>query len=632
VPRTVQTNYLLIQSSSGNNSYVGMIGGSQTVNIYNWDYKFIMVHELMHALGFVHEHQRSDRATHVSINYGNVCQSCCSGQSCNYAFEVINWAIPVGGYDFDSVMHYGKDAFSINGQSTIVVLPPYTQWQNLIGQRTHLSEGDLFGLRSRYGVSLCEPLYAQATHCTGENTGDKFGQVAAAIQDIDLDGISDVIIGAPKNDEAGADAGKVYVVSGQTGAIIWSKLGEQAGDQFGAAVAANGPRVIVGAPRFDGSAGADTGRVYAYYSNGSQIWKKSGKKAGDRFGSSLAADADINGDSIYELLVGAPKADVTGKANVGKVFLYAGGNYTLLKSFTGENAGDSFGSSVAFVKQPIGASILIGAPFNDTTAANAGKAYVYDGSTLALKFTKVGERSGDKFGAVVAGPGVHGGFGTGMAAVAAPMYDKPGASNAGRVYLYHINSESLRWTQTGQAAGDKFGTLLAGAGDIDADGNDDVLVGSPFFDAPGVGNNAGRVDVFSAFDADTLITFEGAAAGDQLGTSGSGRLTADADGRFRMVVSGAKVDADLPGPVDVGRAYVYQSPTFALAFHAPPQPPRMGDIVHSPTSPGMVNHEDLSLLLHSWGPCAAIEPCSADIDRNWEVDVNDLLILLANWG
>lgn len=151
VPRTTQSNYIFIQNSTGNNSYVGMIGGSQTVNIYNWNYKYIMAHELMHALGETHEQSRPDRGTYVQINTDNICQTCCSGNPCNGNFNISSTATTVGEYDFESVMHYGQNAFSTNGQPTIVCLPPYTAFQSVIGNRSYLSMRDKAGLAARYG-------------------------------------------------------------------------------------------------------------------------------------------------------------------------------------------------------------------------------------------------------------------------------------------------------------------------------------------------------------------------------------------------------------------------------------------------------------------------------------------------
>jgi hypothetical protein len=63
----------------------------------------------------------------------------------------------VGDYDFDSVMHYGECAFSMNpwcplgGGQTITVLPPYEEWQGEIGQRDHFSTDDIAGMRFIYG-------------------------------------------------------------------------------------------------------------------------------------------------------------------------------------------------------------------------------------------------------------------------------------------------------------------------------------------------------------------------------------------------------------------------------------------------------------------------------------------------
>jgi len=158
VAGTGQGSYLHIKNSTVNSSYVGMIGVGQTVNIYNWNYGFIMCHELMHALGLWHEQSRPDRGQFITVNYANIRNTCGSDgiSSCAYNFD-IRAAAMQGEYDFDSVMHYGPYAFSSNDQPTIVCLPPNEAWQPLIGQRTHLSVGDQQGLVSRYGPSTVPP-------------------------------------------------------------------------------------------------------------------------------------------------------------------------------------------------------------------------------------------------------------------------------------------------------------------------------------------------------------------------------------------------------------------------------------------------------------------------------------------
>jgi len=156
VLRDSQPNHLLIQDSSGNNSYVGMQGGEQIVNIANWGVRFIMVHEFMHALGFWHEQQRSDSTNLLDVQTENICQDCCppGASSCTHNFLPQPLAVEHGDYDFDSVMHYDQYAWSTNGLPTIVVLPPNQEWQDQIGQGgslNHLSEGDIAGLQFRYG-------------------------------------------------------------------------------------------------------------------------------------------------------------------------------------------------------------------------------------------------------------------------------------------------------------------------------------------------------------------------------------------------------------------------------------------------------------------------------------------------
>jgi len=146
VARSDEGDYVHIQSGNGNNSEVGRRGGTQLINITNWTFRFIIAHELGHCLGFWHEQSRADRNQFITVNYGNIQ----SGQSSQ--FDIHNEGTHYGPYDFDSVMHYDGCAFSIDcpdGTScncthrTISVLPPNdTQWQNAIGQRTHLSVWD----------------------------------------------------------------------------------------------------------------------------------------------------------------------------------------------------------------------------------------------------------------------------------------------------------------------------------------------------------------------------------------------------------------------------------------------------------------------------------------------------------
>lgn len=105
-------NCLHIQDSTRNSSRVGMTGGTQVVNIFNWNSRFIIVHELGHALGYWHEHQRADRNQYLQIHQGNIDSARCDTDCFTTNFDP-GTPNNYGLFDFDSVMHYGECAFAI---------------------------------------------------------------------------------------------------------------------------------------------------------------------------------------------------------------------------------------------------------------------------------------------------------------------------------------------------------------------------------------------------------------------------------------------------------------------------------------------------------------------------------------
>uniref|UniRef100_A0AAZ1XUJ2 Metalloendopeptidase n=1 Tax=Oreochromis aureus TaxID=47969 RepID=A0AAZ1XUJ2_OREAU len=143
VPRTHEGNFLDIQPRYGCWSFLGQTGGSQTLSLQTpgcmWS--GIAAHEFMHALGFVHEQSRSDRDNYVTIIWKNIMPE----HVHNFRKQVTNNLNSP--YDYNSVMHYGRYAFSEDGGPTIIPKPdPYIP----IGQRDGPSAMDLHKINILY--------------------------------------------------------------------------------------------------------------------------------------------------------------------------------------------------------------------------------------------------------------------------------------------------------------------------------------------------------------------------------------------------------------------------------------------------------------------------------------------------
>lgn len=148
VERTNEPIYVRVQKwDDGCYSYVGMMTWSgQALNLGTgcWG-KGTIAHELGHAFGLIHEHQRADRDTYVTINYDQIQD----GEAHNFTKIVTSrlWTE----YDFGSIMHYGKSAFAkVNGAETISPKPGYTS--ATMGQRSAVSTSDVQTMTSIYNL------------------------------------------------------------------------------------------------------------------------------------------------------------------------------------------------------------------------------------------------------------------------------------------------------------------------------------------------------------------------------------------------------------------------------------------------------------------------------------------------
>ncbi|KAF2358176.1 Peptidase M12A [Trinorchestia longiramus] len=145
VPHTNERDYIHILKGDGCTSNIGRVGGSQALSLGPGCIKAgVVMHELMHALGFWHEQSRFDRDRYININWDNIQK----GKGYNFQKYDFKGLQHVGTqYDFESLMHYSPYAFAKN-RSVPTVEPK--EGQHEVGQRRGLSSNDLHRLMELY--------------------------------------------------------------------------------------------------------------------------------------------------------------------------------------------------------------------------------------------------------------------------------------------------------------------------------------------------------------------------------------------------------------------------------------------------------------------------------------------------
>ncbi len=150
-PRTAgDADYLQFTQASGAHgcsSYVGRIGGGQAVRVSGCGVRGSVVHEILHAAGLYHEQSRTDRDGYVTIQWSEISP----GEESAFTTDVDT--MDIGAYDYGSIMHYSRAAFSKSGNDTIIPKDPRVT----IGQREGVSQGDQAALAQLYAGSAPTP-------------------------------------------------------------------------------------------------------------------------------------------------------------------------------------------------------------------------------------------------------------------------------------------------------------------------------------------------------------------------------------------------------------------------------------------------------------------------------------------
>jgi hypothetical protein len=333
-----------------------------------------------------------------------------------------------------------------------------------------------------------QELLAQAF---GEEASDYFGwSIASGGPDLDGDGFAEIAVGALLlNSSHGSGVGAAYVLSGR-----------------------------------------DFTTIHAIY----------GSQGDVNPGLTLAWCGDLDGDGLADLAVGMPGLDLTTR-DMGRVEIYSTGTWTLLRSFDGASSDEFFGSALASLADIDGdgvAELIVGAGNEQHGVRTSGTVYVYSGAsgTVLLNLTASGAES---LGGAVADVGDVNGDGVNDIGAGAPNTRYPGPNDlqAGAAFVFSgaDGSQLLHWYGSAYHYyyyyGNRLGIGIGAAGDVDGDGRDDVWVSAE----DGLHSAPAFVAIYSGATGATIRTLAG--ADDQFAATTVGDI--DGDGVADFALSGA---------------------------------------------------------------------------------------------
>jgi len=220
----------------------------------------------------------------------------------------------------------------------------------------------------------------------------------------------------------------------------------------------------------------------------------------------------------------------------------------------GDGPGDRLGSRVAAcgdVDDDGYPDWIVGAPKADANGPNSGSALVFSGLSGALLYRFDGDSAGIEFGSAVDGAGDVNGDGHDDLIIGAPR-KSVGTLSSGEVIVFSGADGSVLHTISGAHQFGFLGSAVAGAGDVDGDTRDDFIIATPYADTNGT--DSGEVAVYSGATGLLIRAHSGDTFGAHFGSSLDGGVDVNGDGRTDYLV-GAPAD-DLNGD-DAGQAKLF---------------------------------------------------------------------------
>ena len=271
---------------------------------------------------------------------------------------------------------------------------------------------------------------------------------------------------------------------------------------------------------------------------------------GERRLSAMSRAGDVNQDGFVDLIVGDVHHGLVGGSAPGVAVVYSGVDGTLLHTFVGPHPGCSQGYAVDGAGDVDGdghADLIVGANRSASVVLHA-RARVYSGLTGAILHEFLGTQYRDQFGTAVAGIGDVDQDGRDDLLVGAPSFTPAGLLEAGAIWVYSGRDGSILLHRTGTAPSDGFGLEAHGLGDVNRDGIPDFVVADLAEPA------APRYSAHSGADGGDLYRISGRDEGYRQGSRADTEGDYDGDGIRDLLVGRS---SDLANGAGAGSVTVY---------------------------------------------------------------------------